>query len=53
MAETFIFDKFLTVTILASLAIGIAFGPEIRHAVARLRSSDDGGRESGRDEQVA
>jgi hypothetical protein len=53
MAETLMFDKLLTVLILASLAIGIAFGPEIRHAVARMRSSDDSGRESARDEQVA
>jgi hypothetical protein len=49
MAETLIFDNFLIVTILTSLAIGIAFGPEIRHAVARLRSADD----DGRDEQAA
>jgi hypothetical protein len=53
MAETLIFDKFLLTTILTSLAIGIAFGPEIREAIARLRASDDDGRQASRDEQAA
>jgi hypothetical protein len=53
MAETLIFDKFLITTILTGLAIGIAFGPEIRSAVARMRASDDSGPQTARDEQAA
>jgi len=54
MAETLIFHKFFIVTILTSLAIGIAFGPEIRHTVARRRSSDDRSPDAAaRDEQAA
>jgi len=31
-------DRLLTAAILASLAVAVAFGPELRRAIARLRN---------------
>ncbi len=39
MTDFALLDRYLIVIILTTLAIGIAFGPEIRDTVARLRGS--------------
>jgi hypothetical protein len=37
---SFLSDRLVLSTLLYSIAIAIAFGPELRHSMARIRSND-------------
>ena len=38
LMDSMTFDRLLTAAILASLAVAVAFGPEVSRALARLRN---------------